>query len=42
MAAWFATKGIGNLIVVIVAESTLITNQVSGLQSPEIHKDVQT
>lgn len=27
MAAWFATKGIGNLIVVIVAESTLITNQ---------------
>ncbi|XP_078280573.1 solute carrier family 15 member 1-like [Rhinoraja longicauda] len=27
MAAWFATKGIGNLIVVIFAESALISNQ---------------
>ncbi|XP_051894872.1 solute carrier family 15 member 2-like [Pristis pectinata] len=27
MAAWFATKGVGNIIVVIIAESTLIKNQ---------------
>ncbi|XP_069761243.1 solute carrier family 15 member 1-like isoform X2 [Narcine bancroftii] len=27
MAAWLVTKGVGNLIVVIVAESTLIENQ---------------